>query len=298
MTTNAFDLVTKFQPILDEIYIQGSLTGRMDTPAKPVSFVGANVVKIYKTTLVGLGTYSRTGGYPLGDVVGTWETLTLATERGRELFIDREDDEETLGMAFGTLIGEYMRQWVIPEIDAYRFNKYASWNGIQEVGSPATLTKDTILAALDTAALALDNNNIPPEGRVLYMTPTVASFLAQAVSRMYGNDSVISNAVNQYNNMPIILVPQARFYKGVTFDAGSTTAAGGFAKTGSTGRDINFMLVHPPSVIQVKKHDNLKIFTPDENQDKDGWKVQYRIYHDAFVLDNRVKGIYSHIKAS
>lgn len=298
MTTNAIALATKFQPILDEIYKMASLTGRMDALSKPVSFAGANVVKVYKTTLVGLGTYSRTAGYPLGDVVGTWETLTLATERARELFIDREDDEETLGMAFGTLIGEYMRQMVVPEVDAYRFSKYASWSGINEVGTPATLTSGTVLAAIDAATALMNSKEVPEEGRLLYVSDAVKGFLDAAVTRTYQNENAISTAVNTYNTMPVIMVPQTRFYKGITLDAGATTAAGGFAKTAISGRDINFLMVHPSSVLQVKKHDNLKMFDPDTNQGMDGWKVQYRLYHDAFVYDNKVDGVYSHIKAS
>jgi hypothetical protein len=295
---NSIALALKFQPILDEIYKAASLTAGMDALTKPVSFAGVNVVKVFKTSLIGLGTYSRASGYPIGDVTGTWEILTLATERGRELFMDREDDEETLGMAFGTLVGEYMRTMVVPEVDAYRFSKYASWSGITQVGTPATLDKNTVLDAIDLASGVFNANEVPADSRVLYVSDTVQGFMDAAVSRMYGNDSNISTRVMTYNNMPVIMVPQTRFYKGITLDAGATASAGGYAKTGGSGRDINFMMIHKPAVLQVKKHDNLKLFSPDENQDKDGWKVQYRIYHDAFAYDNRVKGIYSHIKAS
>lgn len=295
---NSIALATKFQPILDEIYKAASLTARMDGLTKPVSFAGANVVKIFKTSLVGLGTYSRSTGYPVGDVTGTWETLTLATERGRELFLDREDDEETLGMAFGTLVGEYMRTMVIPEVDAYRFSKYASWSGIEEVDTPATLSASTILAALDTATAFMNSKEVPEAGRLLFVSDSVQSYLDAAVSRMYGNDSAISTRVSTYNNMPVIMVPQTRFYKGITLNAGATASAGGYVKTVSTGRDINFLMIHPSAVLQVAKHDNLKLFDPDTNQDKDGWKVQYRLYHDAFVYENKVDGVYSHIKAS
>jgi hypothetical protein len=93
-------------------------------------------------------------------------------------------------------------------------------------------------------------------------------------------------------------VPQTRFYKGITLDAGSSASAGGFAKTGSTGRDINFLMVHPSAVLQATKLAQLKIFSPEENQSADDWLIQYRLYHDAFVFDNKVKGIYSHIKGS
>jgi len=295
---NNIALAAKFQPILDEIYKVASLTARMDSPSKPVSFAGANIVKVFKTTLVGLGTYSRTAGYPLADVVGAWETLTLATERGRELFIDRMDDEETLGMAFGTLVGEYMRTMVVPEVDAYRFSKYASWSGIEQVGTPATLTNSTVLAAIDVATAFQNSKEVPPEGRILFVSDSVQTFLDQSITRMYGNDGTISTRVTTYNNMPVIMVPQTRFYKGITLDAGASASAGGFAKTGSTGRDINFLMVHPTALIQVAKHDNLKLFDPDSNQSADGWKVQYRLYHDAFVMTNKVDGVYSHIKAS
>ena len=295
---NSIALATKFQPILDEIYKAGSLTARLDGMSKPVSFAGANVVKVFKTSVVGMGTYSRSTGYPVGDVTGTWETLTLATERGRELFMDREDDEETLGMAFGTLVGEYMRTAVIPEVDAYRFSKYASWSGIEEVDTPATLSSSTVLAAIDTATEFMNGKQVPADGRILFVSETVQTFLNQAVSRMYSNEKAISTAVNEYNNMPVIMVPQTRFYKGITLDAGASASAGGYVKTVSTGRDINFLMVHPSAVLQVAKHDNLKLFDPDTNQDKDGWKVQYRLYHDAFVYENKVDGVYSHIKAS
>lgn len=295
---NTIALAQKFQPILDEIYKMASLTGRMDAKSKPVSFAGANVVKVFKTTMYGLGTYSRATGYPAGDVVGSWETLTLATERGREMFMDREDDEETLGMAFGTLVGEYMRGHVVPEVDAYRFSKYASWSGVGEVAAPTTLASGTVLAAIDAAKGVMDAAEVPAEGRILYVSDTVQGFLDAAITRMYGNDFEISTAVRKYNLMDVIMISQTRFYKGITLDAGATGTAGGFTKTVTTGRDINFLMIYPSAVLQVKKHDNLKLFDPDTNQDKDGWKIQYRLYHDAFAYDNKVDGIYSHIKAS
>lgn len=295
---NSIDLATKFQAILDEIYKRESLTARMDAPTKPVEFAGANVVKVFKTSVVGLGTYSRSTGYPVGDVTGTWETLTLAASRGREFSIDRMDDEETLGMAFGTLAGEFIRTQVAPEVDAYRFSKYASWSGITEVGTPTTLASDTVLAAIDVAHGVLDASEVPAEGRVLYVSDTVYGFIKAAVSRSLGNENNVDRRVTTLDGTPVIMVPQTRFYKGITLDAGAASNAGGFSKTAVTGRDINFLLLHPSAVLQAQKLAQLKIFDPDTNQDMDAYKVQYRLYHDAFVYDNKVKGLYSHIKAS
>ena len=40
-----------------------------------------------------------------------------------------------------------------------------------------------------------------------------------------------------------------------------------------------------------------RIFSPEENQKADAWKFDYRIYHDAFVLPNKLSGVYLHAKA-
>ena len=55
------------------------------------------------------------------------------------------DDEETLGLTFGSVTGEFMRLHVIPELDAYRFAKYASTPGINT--TEAALTRGLGLAA-------------------------------------------------------------------------------------------------------------------------------------------------------
>jgi hypothetical protein len=283
-------LATKFQPILDEVYKREVITSMLDAQTKPVNFAGANVVKVFKTTPIGLGTYSRTTGYPKGQMVGAWETLTLATERGREFNIDRMDDEESLGMAFGTLVSEFMRTEVGPELDAYRFAVYAGWSGISTVAG-ATLAANSVLAAIDAAALQLNNDQVPTEGRILFVSPNVHSYLKSAVTRMLGNESAADRRLTNLDGMQIVMVPQARFYTVCTLNAGATVDAGGYA---NGGVGINFMLVHPSAALQVAKHANLKVFSPDENQDMDTYKVQYRIYHDAFVYENKVDGIYLH----
>jgi hypothetical protein len=112
---------------------------------------------------------------------------------------------------------------------------------------------------------------------------------------MLQNENSADRRLTSLDNVTIMPIPQTRFSTAVTLDAGATADAGGFT---ASGEDVNFMLVHPSAVLQTKKHDNLKIFDPDTNQDADGWKIQYRLYHDAFVYENKVDGIYLHAKAS
>jgi hypothetical protein len=287
---NSIALVTKFLAILDELYKKNSLTASMDAPTKPVEFGGAAAVNVLKLSTVGLGTYSRATGYPAGDVTAAWETMTLAASRGRALSVDRMDNEETLGMAFGRLADEFMRVNVAPEVDAYRFSKYASWSGISSPSEATLGDAAAVIAALRVATNTMDEDEVPEEGRKLFITPTLFGYIQD-------QDTTKSKEVLARFS-EIIRVPQTRFYKGITLNAGSSSSAGGYAKTVSTGRDINFLALHPTAVLQAVKHDNMKYFDPDTNQAADAHLLQYRLYHDAFVYDNHVKGIYAHIKGS
>jgi hypothetical protein len=292
---NSIELAVKFQPILDEIYKLASLTAMLDSQTKAVDGSGANEVKIFKTSMVGLGTYSRATGYVAGDVTGTWETIKLLVERGRAFSIDRLDNEESLGMAFGTLVGEFMRTMVVPEVDAYRFSKFASATSISTV-TPATLdTAAKVLAAVDVASLQMDEDQVPSVGRKLFISSTCYRLLNAAISRTLANEGTADRRLKMLDELEIIPVPQARFYTAITLDAGASASAGGFSK--GAGKDINFLMVHPSAVWQAKKHDALKIFSPEVNQTSDGWLIQYRLYHDAGVYDNKVDGIYLHNKA-
>ncbi len=283
---NNIQLAEKFLPVIDDIYKKQSVTHVLDNDTQ-VNFVGANKVQVLKTSTTGLGDYSRTDGYPKGEVTATWETMTLSVERGKELSIDRMDNEETLGMAFGAVTGSFMREWVVPEIDAYRFSKYASTEGISKTS--ATLTADNILAAIDEAKKQMDADEIPEEGRILFVNSDLQLLLNQSVSRSYGSDAAVNTIMGAYNGMKVVYVPASRFVTKLELADG--TSGCGFARA-TDAENINFMLVYPGSVLQVQKFAMPKIFTPDENQDKDMWKFQFRLYHDCFVYDNKVKGIY------
>ena len=109
---NSIALAQRYLPMLDEVYKFSSRSAILDNPN--VQFIGGNAVKVYKTSMDGLADYSRNSGYVNGGVNGTWETLTLSQDRGRSFQIDVMDNEETLDLAFGTLVGEFIRTRVVP----------------------------------------------------------------------------------------------------------------------------------------------------------------------------------------
>ena len=136
------------------------------------------------------------------------------------------------------------------------------------------------------------------ENAYLFITPTVYGMVK--ASPNFTRTLVPSENPNrnfgEYDNMPVIVVPQSRFYTAVTLNDGktSTQEVGGYVKN---GEEINFMIVDPAAVMQITKHAKLRVFEPDVNQSADAYKIDYRIYHDAWVLENKAKGIYAHTKA-
>jgi hypothetical protein len=272
--------------VIDGIYKKGSLTAALDATTK-LDFTGTNTVKVMKVATSGLGDYSRADGYPASDAGVTWEAMTLTEERGKEINIDRMDDEETLGQAFGMVMNEFMRLHVAPELDAYRFSKYASTTGITKTAANLE-AGEAILAAIDAASAQMDEDEAP-EQRILYISSALKPLLATGVTRVWGSEGGISRVLTTYNDMPIVYVPQKRFYTGITLNSGAESW--GFA---NAGKALNFMMICPQSVMQVTKMALPKIFDPDTNQDKDAWKFQYRLYHDALVYENKANGIYAH----
>jgi len=289
---NSIDYAKKFVPIIDGVYKAESVTNGMDAATRP-DFTGANEVKVLKVSTTGLGDYSREDGYPKGDVTAAWESLLLEQERGKEISVDRMDDEETLGLTFGSVVGEFMRLHVIPELDAFRFAKYASMSGISKA-TAATLSATTIVGAIDEAVKTLDGDEVPEAGRRLFVNSDLKPILNAALARQWGSDNAVNTVLAGYNGMPITYVPRSRFYTSITLNDGKESW--GFAKP-TAAKDINFMIIYPQAILQVVKFSLPKIFDPDTNQDKDAWKFQFREYHDAFVYENKVKGIYLHNKA-
>lgn len=279
---NNIELVTKFVPVLDALYKKEALTSVLDAQTQ-IDFTGGNTVKVMKVSTTGLGDYSRQNGYAKGNATLTWEAMTLTEDRSAELEIDRMDNEEALAMAFGAISGEFTRVNVAPEVDAYRFAKYAKTAGIGSA-SGALASGDAVVGALRACATAMDEAEVPEEGRILFITPTLYGLVEDL-------DTNKSRAVlNRFSG--IVKVPQSRFYSDIVMNDGASDW--GFAKA-SGGKDINFLAISKPSVLQATKLALPKIFDPDTNQSKDAWKFQYRLYHDAFVFDNKVKGVYAHI---
>ena len=294
---NAITTIQKYLPLLDQVYAFASCSAILDTPNALVrETADAKTVLIAETSMSGLGDYSRAEGFEKGDLTLEWKSYTFEYDRGRSFHIDAMDDAETMGLAFGSLASEFIRIKVTPEIDAVRFAEYATNAGTVVA---ADLTNKTTVPAISAAEVALEEKEVSLANCILFITPTGYGNVKDDTDH-FQRTLVPSENPNRnfgsFDDMPIVKVPQTRFYTAVTLGDGKTNAAGGYAKA-SAAKDINFMIVDRAAVIQLIKHGKIRVFDPDTNQSADAYKVDYRVYHDAWVLNNKKNGIYCHTKA-
>ena len=274
----------KYAAMLDEVYVQTAKTGVLESGSE-LFRLGANASEIIipKMSMDGLGNYSRNSGYLDGSVELTMETVPFDYERGRAFMVDAMDNEETAGVAFGSLAGEFIRTKVVPELDAVRFAKYAE---LSETKKETLTDAEGVLSAIRTAKAQLDAAEVPETERYLFITPALKDVIDSA-------DTTVSKAVLD-NFAGIITVPQSRFNTEVTLKDGVSEGQeqGGFAVSGDA---INFMVVHKGAVLQITKHAAPKVITPDQNQTADAYKYGYRIYGLANVFENKTAGIYTSV---
>ena len=287
MPNNSIEKFKAYIPLLDEVYKLASLTSVLDgAPELAKQGANADELIIPKISMDGLANYSRNSGYVGGDVTMTNETVKCNFDRGRMFNVDTLDNQETAGMAYGRLASEFIRTKVVPELDAFRMATYAQVSGISTTDAAVLSTGANVIAAIRAAVNAFDEDEVPADQRYLFITPT----LIQLVDDM---DTTKSKKVLE--NLNVVKIPQSRFYTKILQKDGLTSGQerGGFAKH-SDGKDINFMLIHKPALIQYQKHVSQKIITPEQNQDSDGWKFGYRNVGIADVCENKVAGIYLH----
>ena len=284
--------ITKFKAyidLLDEVYKQDSLTSVLDMNGSLVrQGANANEIIIPKISMDGLGDYSRSNGYADGDVTLSNQTVVFGYDRGRAFTVDAMDNEETAGVAFGSLSAEFVRDKVVPELDAYRFATYAGTSGISSATPAVLATGADALAALIAGQNEMDESEVPDDGRYLFITPSL-------LNEVMNVDTTKSKAVlDRFTK--IVKVPQARFYTAIALNDGRTSGetGGGYAKDTTNGKNINFMIVQKKAVLQYSKHIVNKIVTPEDNQTSDGWKFFFRSYGLCDVYESKAKGVYLH----
>jgi len=325
MAGNAIALIQKYATkAWDEVYVAEARCAILDGEKDFLKFTGTKTVKVAKFMGAGLKDYGRanvpvsgnfggdghgtgdavgTGyGYPQGDIALVWEEFTLKVDRAIQLRIELMDDEETDGLAVAMALKETNRVNVVPEVDAYVFSKLAEYAGAvnttniaDPVAGQLGYTVNGPIYHLNLAFETLENNEVPAERQVIFCSTSFRNKLRNTnelirqidASEFKGN---ISFKIEEYEGRKLITVPNSRFRTMVEL---LNTGNGGY-RWGAGSQQIDFIVCDPSKVAHVVKYEHVKTFGPGVVQDFDGYKVNVRIYHDLFVLDNKRVGVYVH----
>lgn len=246
------------------------LTGSLSTA---YSFVGAKTVEVITATTQPMNDYTRTGTNRYGtptEVQDTKQELTLSQDKSFAMTIDKGNlkDQNELKKA-GTILKAQVKERAIPEYDKYCLGVLAA-DGTAGTDKSA-LSKSNIATRIMTGSEALDNAEIPSDGRTVFISASAYKFLKLSDELVQvepmARKALGKGVVGEFDGMIVKKVPSSRMPEGV-----------------------NFIIVHKESATAPKKLADAKI-----HQDPPGLSgnlIEGRWYYDCFVLEARKAGVY------
>lgn len=271
----AVNLVTKFQPYVDEMFTTESKKSLLTN--QDFNWTGAHTVKVHKVNTVSMNDYDRDGSGEnasrygaLGTVENTLEEFTLRKDRSFTFVIDKMDKDETDGVLSGaSALARQQREVIIPEVDTYVYGIMATGAGTKK--TTVTLSAENIYDEIIEGNNALDNAEAPDAGRVLVVTPDIYLLMKKCPDIIMETDISaemrLQGVIANLDGLTVIKVPKKRL-----------------------PTNFGFMIAHPVATVAPTKLEEYKI-----HQDPPGISgelVEGRIVYDAFVLDNKKMAIY------
>ena len=300
---NTLTYAALFQKNLDKAAVQQARTGWMEANAGKVIYKGGKEIKIPKLSMQGLGNYDRANGFAGGDVTFEYETKQMTYDRGRAFSIDENDvDETNFVLTASTIMSEFQRTKVVPEIDAVRIAALATMaigvEGDKQVEYSYTPAKTTIV---DKIKLAIKNiREAGFEGDLIcYVSMLVSQFYGDKLAAATFAIGGVDTRVPAIDGVPLVEMTSNKMVTKLKLNDGKTGGQekGGFEKDVS-GKNINFLVVAKEAPIAVSKTDNMRIFDPNTNQKARAWAMDYRKFHDIWVPDNKLSGLFVSVKES
>ena len=319
MATNNIALITKYLPqFLDQAMVADSKTRLLEQGAKSIvfDFTNSKTVKIGTLETEGLGNYGRAGhaglqgkgtgfdgeghndGYPVGGTKLTWKNYEIGFDRAIQIRIDSADDEETAGLLMANVVKTLIKNNVIPEVDECRFARMAEkcyvslGNRVDETINATKGDEHEIIHSFNKAFQFLTEHGVENEDQVIFVSPETHTMLLNTpeiyktlTQADYKSSDGATFSLEAYMGRPIVEVPSDRFYDKVI------TTENGF-RPASNAKIFNYIICSRYAGDPVTKIAKVKIFTPEQVQDYDGYKVNARLYHDYFIADNKAPAFF------
>lgn len=272
----AIALATKFAPYVDEVFTQESKISLLTN--NDFTFDGAEKVVLYKVNTSVMNDYGRHGADggnwsrygAIEDLDVTTEGASLTQDRSFTFVIDKLDSEQTLGQLDGaSALARQCREVVIPEVDAYTYNKMCTGAGYKP--EAVKLTAANIYDEIIKASAALDNALVPESGRVLTVTPDVYLLMKKCkdivLDTQIGSDMRVKGIIANLDGCTVLKVAAARLPE-----------------------NFGFMMSHKSGCCAPVHLKDYKIHSDPPGIS--GQLIEGRIVYDAYVFENKAKAIY------
>lgn len=220
-----------------------------------------------------------------------WEPKTLSNERKWSTLIHPRDiDETNFAASIANITKVFNETQKFPEMDAYTVSKiFADWiltedeQGVARTPDTTVLSVNNILDVFDNLMLQMDNERVPSNGRILYVTHEVNKMLksANGISRSISVEdgpNAIDRRVNRLDEVTIIPVPALLMKTAYDFTEGYEVE--------DDASQINMFLVHPLAVITPVSYDFADLSAPSAVTE--GKYYYYEESHeDVFILNKQ-----------
>lgn len=222
-----------------------------------------------------------------------WEPKTLVNERKWSTLVHPMDIDQTNMVAtIQNITQVFNEEQKFPEMDAYCISKiYSDWTGVEDPLNPGNnraadttaLTVNNVLQVFDNLMLKMDNERVPANGRILYVTHEVKKMLnnADKISRQINVEAgpnAIDRRVNRLDEVQVIGVPATLMKTLYNFTTGWAVDA--------NAKQINMFLVHPIAVITPVSYTFSRLDEPSALSE--GKYTYYEeSFEDVFILNKK-----------
>jgi hypothetical protein len=212
-------------------------------------------------------------------------------------------NETNFVVTAGNIMGEFQRSHVVPEIDAYRLSALAQVAMKSDnIKYSYTISEDTIIKEIKQGI-----KNIREWGYngqlVIHLSydamMAIENKMLGQLSSVTFSHSGIDTTVPAIDKCPLISTPQNRLYSAIKLNDGVTSGQekGGYTKA-DNATNVHFIIVPMDVPVAVTKQDLIRIFDPNTNQQANAWAMDYRRYHDLWVLENKANSVYACVEGA
>ena len=218
-----------------------------------------------------------------------WETKTLTNQRKWSTLVHPMDvDQTNLVTTITNITRVFNDEQKFPEMDAYCVSKiFQDWKALGKVADTTAITTANALAIFDTLMLNMDNDRVPVQGRILYVTNEVKYILkeAQTIVRnasVQQNNGNINRIVDRLDEVEVIGVAAPLMMTRYNFDQGWQPAP--------NADQINMMLIHPTAVITPVSYTFSQLDEPSAGSE--GKYIYFEeSFEDVFILNKKAGAI-------